>query len=130
MLPVIKTYYKNGKCKRCGKFILMQEKEIQQVQYSSKDAEENNNYFFQRENKVKIETGKFVELMNKELNLKSVSYIIDDGIGAMVAKLGMAFVMSIHTDTHQIGREYYVLKIDLKEIKIGKLGLIKIQVYL
>ncbi len=106
---VIKTYYKNGKCKKVWEIYSDAGKEIQQVQYSSKDAEETIT-IFPKENKVKIETGKFVELMNKELNLKSVSYIIDDGIGAMVAKLGMAFVMSIHTDTHQIGREYYVLK--------------------
>ncbi len=108
-VSVTKTYYKDGKCKKVWEIYSDAGKEIQQVQYSSKDAEETIT-IFPKENKVKIETGEFVKLMNQELNLKSVSYIIDDGIGAMVAKLGMAFVMSIYTDTYQIGREYYVLK--------------------
>lgn len=108
-VSILKTYYKDGKCKEVWEIYSDDKKETNYIQYSSKDAEERIT-ILPLENKVSIETGEFVKIMNREENLKSVMYSSPDGFGKVIATLGKAFIMSIHTDTHQIGREYYVLK--------------------
>lgn len=107
-VSVEKTYYKDGKCKTVWEIYSDEEKEINYIKYSSKDAEENIT-ILPNENKVNIETGEFVKIMNQEWNLKNASYLYNGGITGVIAKLGTAFRMSIHTDTRQIGREYYVV---------------------
>ena len=108
-VSVMKTYYKDGKSKEVWEIYSDKGKVINEIKYGSKDSEEIIT-ILPKENKVTIATGEFAKMMNQELSLKSVSYIIDDEIGGIVAKLGKALVMSIHTDTYQIGREYYVLR--------------------
>lgn len=108
-VSILKTYYKDGKCKTVWEVYSDDKKQTNYIQYSNKDAEEKITVL-PLESKVNIETGEFVKMMNREENLKSVMYSSPDGIAKTIARLGKAFVMSIHTDTHQIGREYYVLK--------------------
>lgn len=107
-VSVEKTYYKDGKAKTVWEIYSDEEIETNYIKYSSKDAEESIT-IIPSENKVNIETGEFVKIMNKEWNLKNASYLYNGGITGTIAKLGTAFRMSIHTDTRQIGREYYVI---------------------
>lgn len=107
-VSVEKTYYKEGKAKTVWEIYSDKEIKTNYIKYSSKDAEENIT-IIPSENKVNIETGEFVKMMNKEWNLKNASYLYNGGITGMIAKLGTAFRMSIRTDTRQMGREYYVV---------------------
>lgn len=107
-VSVEKTYYKDGKCKNVWEIYSDEKIETNYIKYRSKDAEENIT-IIPSENKVNIETGEFVKIMNQEWNLKNASYLYNGGITGMIAKLGTAFRMAIHTDTRQIGREYYVV---------------------
>ena len=107
-VSVEKTYYKDGKCKNVWEIYSDEGKEINYIKYSTKDAEENIT-IIPSENKVNIETGEFVKVMNQEGNLKNASYPHNGGITSVIAKLGTVFRMAIHTDTRQIGREYYVV---------------------
>lgn len=108
-VSILKTYYKDGKCKTVWEIYSDDKKQTNYIQYSNKDAEEKITVL-PLENKVNIETGEFVKIMNREENLKSVMYSSPNGIARTIGMLGKAFIMSIRTDTHQIGREYYVLK--------------------
>ena len=46
-------------------------------------------------------------MANKEENLKGVNLPFDTN--NFILKMGTAFIMSINTDTYQVGKEYYVL---------------------
>ncbi len=108
-VSVGKIYYKDGKSKEVWEIYSDEKKEINYIKYASKDAKEAIT-ILPAENKVNIETGEFVEIMNREENLKGISYPNNSVIRGIIAKLGTAFTMSIHVDTHQIGREYYVIR--------------------
>ena len=54
-----------------------------------------------------VEKGEFTKMANKEENLKGVNLPFDTN--SFILKLGTAFIMSINTDTFQVGKEYYVL---------------------
>lgn len=107
-VSVGKTYYKDGKYKSVWEIYSDNGKELIRTQYAFKDGDEiieiNEN-----EKKVTIEKGNYVKLLNRERNLKNVPFVLS-AQDNLIAKLGMAFYMSIHTDTRQIGREYYVLR--------------------
>ena len=45
-------------------------------------------------------------MANKEENLKGVNLPFDTN--NFILKMGTAFIMSINTDTYQVGKEYYV----------------------
>ncbi len=109
-VSVWKTYYKDGKYKRVWEMYVDDKKQIKDIQYSSEGTEETIT-ILPEENKVKIETGEITKLMNQANSKKSDSYYINsNGIDSLIAKLGMAWCKSIHTDTYEIGREYYVIR--------------------
>lgn len=104
---VTKTYYKDGKYKSVSEMYSDNGVEVYDIKYASVDAEERI-VIHEKEKRVTKETGKVTKMMNQEENLKFVPFV--QNRNSLLLKLGTAFYMSITTDNHKIGREYYVLR--------------------
>lgn len=104
---VEKIYFKDGKYKSIWENYSDEGKQVISTTYATVNGDEIIT-INDREKQVSIEKGEFVKAKNQEYNLKYVPFM---GRGVpFIVRLGTAFVMSIHTDTYDIGREYYVLK--------------------
>lgn len=105
---IIKNYYKDGKYKSVLSRYSEEGEEIFSTIYTSVNSDEVISVD-EENKKVTIEKGEFAKLQSREENLKHVSFIsnIKDSI---IAKLGTSFMMSIDTDTYEIGKEYYILR--------------------
>ena len=65
-VSVEKIYYKDGKSKEVWEIYSDNKKEINSIKYASKEAKETIT-ILPTENKVNIETGEFVEIMNRRV---------------------------------------------------------------
>ena len=102
---VNKTYYKDGKYKSVWEVYTEEGIETSLTTYATVNSDESIR--IQEGNKrITVEKGEFTKMTNKEENLKGVNLPFD--INSLIAKLGAAFVMSVNTDTYQVGKEYYV----------------------
>ena len=103
---VTRTYYKEGKYKSISEIYTEEGIETSFTKYATVDSDESIR--IQEENKkITVEKGEFTKMANKEENLKGVNLPFDTN--SFILKLGTAFIMSINTDTFQVGKEYYVL---------------------
>ena len=104
---VRKEYYKDGKYKLVSEIYSDDGIENDMTEYASVDSDERISIDTNHK-KATIIKGNFTKMQNQELNFKWVPFIPNRQ--NLYANLGTAFIMSIHTDTYQIGREYYVLR--------------------
>ncbi len=104
---VMKEYYKDGKYKRVSEIYSDEGIKNNMTEYASVDSDEIISIDANHK-KATIIKGNFAKMQNQESNLKWVPFIPNRQ--SLYANLGTAFIMSIHTDTYQVGREYYVLK--------------------
>lgn len=104
---VIKTYYKDGKWKQIWEIYSDDGKEILSTRYATANTDERIT-ISDRDKKVILEHGDLTKLSNTESALKGGG--LSFTINSFAAKLGTAFIMSISTDTYDIGKEYYVIR--------------------
>lgn len=102
---VTRTYYKDGKCKLISEIYTEEGVEKNFTKYETAGSDESI-YISEVNKKITVEKGKFTKMANKEENLKGVNLPFDTN--NFILKMGTAFIMSINTDTYQVGKEYYV----------------------
>ena len=102
---VTRTYYKDGKCKLISEIYTEEGVEKNFTKYATAGSDESI-YISEVNKKITVEKGKFTKMANKEENLKGVNLPFDTN--NFILKMGTAFIMSINTDTYQVGKEYYV----------------------
>ena len=57
----------------------------------------------------RVDEGEISKIFNKEENIKCYRFGKEER-NSLIANLGKAFMMSINTDTYDVGKEYYVLR--------------------
>ena len=125
---ITKDYFKDGKYKSVSETYVNGEIKSLIAKYSSINSDEI--LLVDVSNKrVSIEKNETVKLKNQEKDLKYVPFVL--GLQeSVITRMGVALTMSIFTDIDEIGKEYYVLKMNLKKTQNGNYGLIKKLVYL
>lgn len=103
---VTRTYYKDGKYKSVSEIYTEEGIETKFTEYATAGSDESI-YISEVNKKITVEKGEFTKMANKEENLKGVNLPFDTN--NFILKMGTAFIMSINTDTYQVGKEYYVL---------------------
>ena len=105
---VHKLYFKDGKYKVVSERYSDNGKTVDFVKYGSVDSDE---YLSVDENSkvVNVYKGEVYKLFNREQSVKSVPFVsnMDD---VFAYRFMYSFILSISTDTFDVGREYYVLK--------------------
>lgn len=104
---VRKEYYKDGKYKLISEIYSDDGVENDMTEYASVDSDERISIDTSHK-KATIIKGNFAKMQNQESNLKWIPFI--SSRQSLYANLGTALIMSINTDTYQVGREYYVLR--------------------
>lgn len=104
---VRKEYYKDGKYKLVSEIYSDDGIENDMTEYANVDSDKRIS-IDTKHKKATIRKGNFAKMQNQELSLKWVPFVSNRQ--SLYANLGTAFIMSIHTDTYQIGKEYYVLR--------------------
>ena len=102
---VTRMYYKDGKYKSVSEIYTEEGIETKFTEYATAGSDESI-YISEVNKKITVEKGKFTKMANKEENLKGVNLPFDTN--NFILKMGTAFIMSINTDTYQVGKEYYV----------------------
>ena len=102
---VTRTYYKDGKYKSVWEVYTEEGVETRITKYATVNSSESIN-ISDIDKQITIEKGEFTKMANKEENLKGVNLPFDTN--NFILKMGTAFIMSINTDTYQVGKEYYV----------------------
>lgn len=105
---VVKTYYKDGKYKMVFETYSDEGKKVNMVKYATVGSDE---YIVVYENnkEVTVYKGDVYKIFNSEDNIK-FSPFVSDLTRFFVYRLSVPFIMSISSDTFDVGREYYVFK--------------------
>ena len=105
---VVKTYYKDGKYKMVFETYSDEGKKVNMVKYATVGSDE---YIVVYENnkEVTVYKGDVYKIFNSEDNIK-FSPFVSDLTRFFVYRLSVPFMMSISSDTFDVGREYYVFK--------------------
>lgn len=103
----METYYKDGKSKQVWEIYSDEGKETLSTIYATVNTDEEI-IISEKEKKVTLEHGNIAKLSNSPNNIRGIgiTFTADNWI----AKLGSAFIMSISTDTYDVGKEYYVIE--------------------
>ena len=103
---VTRMYYKDGKYKSVSEIYTEEGIETKFTEYATAGSDESI-YISEVNKKITVEKGEFTKMANKEENFKGVNLPFDTN--SFILKMGTAFIMSINTDTYQVGKKYYVL---------------------
>lgn len=106
-VSVRKVYFKDGKYKEVDEIYSDNGVEVNTTKYATVDTDEII-VIDESQKKATIEKSEVLKMFNKEGNLKHVPFVISRN--GLFERLGTAFIMSIATDTYDIGKEYYVLR--------------------
>lgn len=102
---VRKEYYKDGKYKSIYMIYSDNGIETQSIEYANINSDERT-YIYESEKKAIIEKGNISEMKND--NIKNVPFVTSRN--NLFERIGTTFVYSIHTDTFDSNKEYYVLR--------------------
>ena len=103
-----KLYYKDGKYKCVNEIYSDEENKIQSIIYGEVGTDERIE--INEENKTKIvRKGEISKIFNTEENIKCYRFREQER-NSLIANLGKAYIMSIDTDTYDVGKEYYILR--------------------
>lgn len=103
-----KLYYKDGKYKNVNEIYSDEETKIQSIIYGEVGTDERIE--INEENKTKIiREGEISKIFNTEENIKCYRFGEQER-NSLIANLGKAYIMSIDTDTYDVGKEYYILR--------------------
>ena len=102
---ITKYYYKDGKSKTVTETYSDEGNQVIFSTYAEVGSDEKIE-ISEINKTVTIQKGELIKRANSEENLKSVSFIRDSNL---LMKLGIPIIMSIKTDTYDVGREYYIL---------------------
>lgn len=103
-----KLYYKDGKYKNVNEIYSDEGTKIQSIIYGEVGTDERIE--INEENKTKIiRKGEISKIFNTEENIKCYRFGEQER-NSLIANLGKAYIMSIDTDTYDVGKEYYILK--------------------
>lgn len=103
-----KLYYKDGKYKNVNEIYSDEETKIQSIIYGEVGTDERIE--INEENKTKIiRKGEISKIFNTEENIKCYRFGEQER-NSLIANLGKAYIMSIDTDTYDVGKEYYILR--------------------
>ncbi len=103
---ITKEYYKDGKYKNVWEVYSDNGIETSIIEYTNVDSDERI-YIYEKENKAIIEKGDISKILNSANNIKNVPFVTTRK--SLLDRIGTTFVYSIHTDTYDYGKEYYVL---------------------
>ena len=103
-----KLYYKDGKYKCVNEIYSDEENKIQSIIYWEVGTDERIE--INEENKTKlVRKGEISKIFNTEENIKCYRFGEQER-NSLIANLGKASIMSIDTDTYDVGKEYYILR--------------------
>ena len=103
-----KLYYKDGKYKCVNEIYSDEENKIQSIIYGEVGTDERIE--INEENKTKIvRKGEISKIFNTEENIKCYRFGEQER-NSLIANFGKAYIMSIDTDTYDVGKEYYILR--------------------
>ena len=103
-----KLYYKDGKYKNVNEIYSDEGTKIQSIIYGEVGTDERIE--INDENKTKIiRKGEISKIFNTEENIKCYRFGEQER-NSLIANLGKAYIMSIDTDTYDVGKEYYILR--------------------
>ena len=108
LTSLVKTYYKDGKYKMVFETYSDEGKKVDFVKYATVDSDEYIN-LYENNKEVTIYKGDVYKLFNSENHIK-FSPFVSDLTRFFVYRLSVPFIMSISSDTFDVGREYYVFK--------------------
>lgn len=103
---ITKEYYKDGKYKNVWEVYSDNGIETSIIEYTNVDSDERI-YIYEKENKAIIEKGDISKILNSANNIKNVPFVTTRK--SLLDRIGTTFVYSIHTDTYDYGKEYYIL---------------------
>ncbi len=103
---ITKEYYKDGKYKNVWEVYSDNGIETSIIEYTNVDSDERI-YLYEKENKAIIEKGDISKILNSANNIKNVPFVTTRK--SLLDRIGTTFVYSIHTDTYDYGKEYYIL---------------------
>lgn len=103
-----KLYYKDGKYKSVNEIYSDEGTKIQSIIYGEVGTDERIE--INEENKTKIiRKGEISKIFNTEENIKCYRFGEQER-NSLIANLGKTYIMSIDTDTYDVGKEYYILR--------------------
>lgn len=107
-VAVTKLYYRDSKYKKVSEMYSEDGVETRIITYGEKDSDEiieiNEN-----ERRVSIIKGDIEKIFNKEENIKWNRFQKSER-NSIIANLGKTFMMSLETDTYDVGKEYYIMR--------------------
>lgn len=103
---ITKEYYKDGKYKNVWEVYSNNGVETKITEYANIDSNERI-YIYENEKKAIIEQGDISKMLNSSNSIKNAPFVTSRK--GLLQKIGTTFVYSIHTDTYDYGKEYYVL---------------------
>lgn len=107
-VAISKVYYKDGKYKNINEIHSDEETKIQFIVYGEVGKDERTEINDEWKTKT-IRKGEISEIFNKEENIKGY-YFGKNERNSLIVNLGKAFIMSIDSDTYDVGKEYYILR--------------------
>ena len=107
-VAISKLYYKDGKYKNVNEICSEEGTDIQLIIFGEVGKDERVEINEKEKTKV-ITKGEISKIFNKEENIKCYRFGREER-NSLIANLGKAFMMSINTDTYDVGKEYYVLR--------------------
>lgn len=103
-----KLYYKDGKYKCVNEIYSDEKTKVQSIIYGEVGTDERIE--INEENKTKIiRKGEISKIFNTEENIKCYRFGEQER-NSLIANLGKAYIMSIDTDTYDVGKKYYILR--------------------
>lgn len=107
-VSVRNVYFKDGKYKQISK-IYSNDKVIQENAIYGQVGTDERIEIDETNKSVVISNGDVTKMLNDEESIKLARFGEYER-NSLIANMGKAFLMSINTDTYDIGREYYVLR--------------------
>ena len=107
-VAISKLYYKNGKYKNVNEIHSDEGIKTQLIVYGEVGKDERIEINEEEKTKI-IRKGEISKAFNEEENIKCYQFGKKER-NSLIANLGKAFIMSINTDTYDVGKEYYVLR--------------------
>lgn len=114
-VAISKLYYKNGKYKNINEIYSDEGTKIQSIVYGEVGKDERTEIDESSKKKI-IRKGEISKTFNTEENIKCYRFGEEER-NSLLANLGKAFIMSIDTDTYDVGKEYYILRNQFEQDK-------------
>ncbi len=112
-VAISKLYYKDGKYKNVNEICSDEGTKTKLIVYGEVGKDERIEINEESKTKI-IRKGETSKIFNQEENIKCYRFGENER-NSVIANLGKAFIMSVDTDTYDVGKEYYILRNKLEQ---------------